>query len=100
MKHRNVALFLAAVLLTSVFASCGDSKKPVAETNNKQNAAVTDSVTEVPRIAADLPDRDFGGETLTFYGRIYGGAWSASDLLSHTQDGEQINDALYDRTTH
>lgn len=58
------------------------------------------SETEKIYVTADLPDNDFEGETFTFYGRIYEGAWSAVDILSKEIDGEQINDALYARTAY
>ncbi|MCQ2433130.1 MAG: hypothetical protein MJ175_11060 [Clostridia bacterium] len=104
MKKNLLAwLLLGAVMSASAgsMIACGDTAEtPAAGTQNVQTAAVTEAETEAPRVTADLPARDFGGETLTFYGRIYQGAWSASDILSRTQDGEQINDALYDRTNY
>ena len=98
MKH-TAALLLLASLLTASLVSCGGDTPTAAETK-ADTASVSDTVTEAVRIAADLPERDFGGETFTFYGRIYANVWSASDILSHAEDGEQINDAVYARTAY
>ncbi len=98
MKH--AALFLlTAALLSSSLASCGGDTPTAAETNT-DTAPVTDTVTEAVRITADLPAKDFGGEEFTFYGRIYDGVWSATDIFSHETNGEQINDAIYERTAY
>ncbi len=99
MKH--AALFLlTAALLSSSLASCGGETPAASTETNADTAPVAEAVTEAPRVAADLPERDFGGETFTFYGRIYENVWSASDILSHEEDGEQINDAVYARTAY
>ena len=99
MKQITTALLLAA-MLTAALASCGGDT-PAASTETKADTApVAEAVTEAPRITADLPAKDFGGEEFTFYGRIYDNVWSASDLYSHEEDGEQINDAIYARTMY
>ncbi len=70
------------------------------DTSATANETVAESETETTRYAADLPERDFAGETFTFYARIYGGNWDANDLLVEGTTGEKINDALYERQTY
>ena len=98
MKH-TTALLLLAGLLTASLISCGGDAPATTETK-ADNAPVTEAVTEAARVTADLPERDFGGETFTFYGRIYSNVWSATDIYSHETNGEQINDAVYARTAY
>lgn len=40
--------------------------------------------------------RDFGGETVTFFSRLYNGTWE-SDLFVEDTDGTVLNDAIYNR---
>lgn len=92
--------FLALCLIAAC-ASCGDSGAQTTETNADTGTATAAPIeTEEVYIKADVPAKDFGGETFTFYGRIYDGVWSADDILSHEEVGEQINDAIYARTAY
>lgn len=97
MKTITSALLLAALLAASLVSCGGDTTAAPTETD-AGTAPATEAVTEAPRVKADLPERDFGGREFMFYGRIYDNVWSASDLYSHEEDGEQINDAIYERT--
>ena len=97
MKPIRTALLLAA-LLTASLVSCGGDTTAAPTETDAGTAPATEAVTEAPRVKADLPERDFGGREFMFYGRIYDNVWSASDLYSHEEDGEQINDAIYERT--
>jgi len=99
MKQRTAALLLASLLCASLSACGSDSSNPPI-TTNADTTPTTTAETEPPRIKADLPETDFGGEEFTFYGRIYDGIWSATDIFSHDMDGELINDAIYERTRH
>lgn len=92
-------LLLAALLAASLVSCGGDGDTAVTQGTPDTTPAATVE-TEPARISADLPERDFGGAEFTFYGRIYDGVWSADDILSHTEDGEQINDAVYARTSY
>jgi len=98
MKHIPSALILAS-LLTAALISCGAEDAQTAVTTDADTASITEAETEAPRITANLPERDFGGEEFTFYGRD-DSVWGSSDILSHQTDGEQINDALYERTSY
>ena len=100
MKHIPSALILAS-LLAAALISCGAEDAQTAVTTDADTAPITEAETEAPRITANLPERDFGGEEFTFYGRIYaGGDWSADDILIHSADGDTINDAVYERTVY
>ena len=99
MKQLTVSLLLASLLCASL-ASCGGDNSGTTVDTQGNTTPVTEAVTEAVRITADLPAKDFGGEEFTFYGRIYDGVWSATDIFSHEEDGEQINDAIYARTAY
>lgn len=99
MKHTTTLLLLAS-LLTASLISCGGDDPGTTPTTNADTTPQTEAVTEAPRVVADLPEKDFGGEEFTFYGRIYDGVWSATDIFSHETNGEQINDAIYERTAY
>ena len=99
MTKRMLAALLAVLMTGSMLTACGDTE--VAETAPDTAAAETQpEETEPAYVTADLPARDFEGETFTFFGRIYEGVWSATDILAKETTGEQINDALYARTTY
>lgn len=99
MKQLTVSLLLASLLCASL-ASCGGDDPAATVDTKGDTTPVTEAVTEAVRVTADLPAKDFGGEEFTFYGRIYDGVWSATDIFSHAEDGEQINDAVYARTAY
>ena len=99
MKQLTVSLLLASLLCASL-ASCGGDDPAATVDTKGDTTPVTEAVTEAVRVTADLPAKDFGGEEFTFYGRIYDGVWSATDIFSHEEDGEQINDAVYARTAY
>ena len=87
------------LLLSGSLSACGDAK--TAETTAAPaSVETTPEETEPVYVTANLPERDFGGETFTFFGRIYEGSWSAKDILAKETTGEQINDAIYTRTVN
>ncbi|MBE6658958.1 MAG: extracellular solute-binding protein [Ruminococcaceae bacterium] len=103
MKHNQTmtaaALLLTLLLSTAATVSCGGDG--TTQTTTADTAAQTSADIEAvgeERVKADLPERDFGGETITFYGRIYDGVFSATDIFTNETDGEPINDALFART--
>ena len=95
--RKQWALWLAVLLLFPTITGCaGDSTETTAGTLD--TAVQTEPAdTEPVRYAADLPSRDFDGETFSFYARMYEGAWTVTDLLVSELTGEMINDALYER---
>ncbi len=97
MKKITTALLFCAMLLS--LTACGDATS--TETTASTAATETQPTeTETTYVKANLPERDFGGETFTFFARIYENVWSASDLLAKETTGEMINDAVYTRTTY
>ncbi len=88
------------LLAACAMAACGNTAEgSLSDTSPSSAPTDTTAVTET-YVKADVPQKDFGGETFTIYGRVYEGTWSANDILSHKEDGEQINDALYARTVY
>ena len=86
-KHHVTALILALFLTTVAGTACaGETSQESVETA-PESAAQTETETETTRYAADLPERDFAGETFTFYARIYGGTWDADYLLGEETTG-------------
>lgn len=99
MMKKYLAALLALLLACGSLAACGDAG--TAETTADTAAADTvPEETEPVYVKANLPARDFEGETFTFFGRIYEGVWSATDILAKETTGEQINDATYARTAY
>lgn len=101
MKTRSILPLLLAMLLAATsFAGCaGDTAETTADTPADTAADTTSAVTETEttRYAADLPMQDFGGANFNFLKRFTETAWSVNDLFVEEQNGEKINDAVYDR---
>lgn len=100
MKKRRIltgALALATAL--TFLAGCGGGNAP-AQTGAATSADGTTAPqeTETTYVVANLPDKNFDGRTFNFYGRIYEGVWSATDICTHDETGETLNDAVYART--
>ncbi|MHB1150950.1 MAG: type 2 periplasmic-binding domain-containing protein [Eubacteriales bacterium] len=101
-KNQSFILILlaASVVFSGVLmTACAETAGNTPATDSGITSAESIE-TEKVYVTANLPDTDFEGETFTFYGRIYDGAWSAVDILTKEIDGEQINDALYERTAY
>lgn len=90
-----ILVMAASMLLISCGGGGGDNTAPASDTAQTQSEAA-----ETTRVAANLPERDFNGETFTFYGRIYEGAWTAIDIIAEEADGELVNDAILERTNY
>ena len=102
-KHNITSLILALLITMSVGTACAEEMSTESTETTTETSAQTETTaeeTETTRYAADLPERDFNGETFTFYARIYSGTWDAGDLLTDGITGEKINDALYERQTY
>ncbi len=98
MTKRFFALFLAMLMAGSTMAACGDAASSETAAADTAVQETVPEETEPVYVTANLPERDFEGETFTFFGRIYEGSWSAIDILAKESTGEQINDAIYTRT--
>lgn len=102
MNPRAISFLAAVIMITAaLLTSCGggsaDNNAPVTGAAETQTQA---EVTEITRVSANLPERDYDGETITFFGRIYDGVWSAIDIIAEEADGELVNDAILERTNY
>ena len=94
------ALLLAAMLISAI--ACAETPNDPAETTAPA-VVLTDpstdpAVDETTSVNAEniLGIRDLGGETVTFFSRLYNGTWE-SDLFVEDMDGTVLNDAIYTR---
>ena len=92
---KKLCFALALLMIAAVFAACGGKGDTTSATTPAADITIAETTTG--RYEADLPERDFGGESIVLYARIYNGVWDACDVLVEEIDGELINDALYER---
>ena len=104
MKLKNLAaILLMLVLLIGVISSCGDGGSTVESTTKPDSdETVAETVVEDTRIYANLPtDIDYNGyEFNVLYWRLE--SWETTaracrDIFAESQNGEPINDAVYER---
>ncbi len=99
---RIISAFLLALMLCSAVSCATTPEDPAAGTtasNPGDTNGAADTVSdETTAINAEniLGIRDFTGETVTFFSRVYGGPWG-SDLFAEDIDGTVLNDAIYER---
>ncbi|MBQ7719891.1 MAG: hypothetical protein IJT56_04830 [Clostridia bacterium] len=93
---RLLSVLLLAVLSAS--AACGDagaaSAPSAAESTGSAETAAVEETTAVEYISDDLPELDFGGETVTIH--VRGDSNSYGEVFAEL-DGEVLNDAVYNR---
>ncbi len=102
---RMTSLFLLLILLVSAVA-CADtgaenpdeSTAPAQTEAGADTAAATEPETTAVNAENILGLRDYTGETLTFFSRIYNGPWG-SDLMAEDINGTVLNDAIYRRNS-
>ena len=99
-KQALLSLLLAALLLTGTACGSGDTQDTAANTNNTAadtESTATETETESETLYADhLPDNlDFGGETVRILAR--GDADSLMEVSVEEQNGDILNDAIYNR---
>ncbi|MBQ7301317.1 MAG: carbohydrate ABC transporter substrate-binding protein [Clostridia bacterium] len=93
MKHR-ISASIAAALLISALASCGDAASP--ETKDTGTApAVTEAVTAAPTIYDDLPKEDYGGYEFRVLNNTSNFAYTNFGLEGQT--GEALDDVIFER---
>jgi len=88
-RKNLLALLLAAILLVPSLASCGGAE---TETSGSENTPDT-AETEPQRVYVDdiADDVDFDGATVKFMW------WAENEEFAEEQNGEVVNDALFDR---
>lgn len=99
MKAKKI---IALILLASTLylSSCASSSEPVETTAaSTETTAETTVVTETERLSADLPKNDYDGASFDI---LTAGNWSnewteIDDFYAEAQNGDPINDAVYER---
>ncbi len=97
-----ISLLMVLTLMLAMTAGCvntGNGDNTSGDTANIDGtpAATTDGSEETaPTPTAVLGERDFNGETVTFYSRYYNGVW-ISDLMATEDDADTLKVAVYRR---
>ena len=103
MNRKNIALFLAMLMLASSAVGCSDSDK---DENPAETSAdtVVETETETERPYADLPETDMGGADMTILVGYNEEKWppdtvgvSKNEFAAEELTGEPVNDARYNR---
>ncbi len=103
---KSLTALLALLTLSGVLASCGDTPSTsrtgtdAANTNkiSTETEAVTETETTVPRIETGLPEADFNGYDFRVITRgSFNQHWSSKDIYAEEENGDPINDAVYQR---
>ena len=98
MKRRSISLLILASLILSQI-SCGneapsnDKESPDSSDSTVEETSV-DETTDNVRINDDLPENDFGGKEFPILTVSWFGA--KSFIYADTQNGDVMNDALYE----
>ena len=102
MNRKNIALFLALLMLASTAAGCSDSGE--TETTADTAAETIETETETERPYADLPEVDMGGADMTILVGYNEEKWppdtvgvSKNEFGATELTGEAVNDARYNR---
>ena len=93
MKRILTVLLLCGMLLTS-FTACGGTDTGADNTADTTSAADTTAVTEDPS-KPDLPEKDYEG--YKFVAGITHEGWANTTFDIAEQDGDVVNDAIFDR---
>ena len=101
-KKRMISTALLLAVLASAAVSCGDAGTKGVATETTANAALdvvteaeTDAVTEDPALMDNLPQTDMGGAP--FRMTIFGDEERRSQTYYDTEDGNIVNDAVYNK---
>ncbi len=101
---RLTSLFLLILMIISAVAcadtgSAGDETTAPAQTEaGADTVGATEPETTAINAENILGLRDYTGETLTFFSRIYNGPWG-SDISAEDINGTVLNDAIYKRNS-
>lgn len=95
---RFVSLFLALLMVSGGLLSCaGDTKETTAQTTDTTTAVtetIDNSTDENGYLKDDLPELDFGGETVNL---LYWSDVENQEFEAEEMTGELVNDAIYQR---
>ena len=98
MNKQKISGLMSVILLISLLASCGGAEGETKTTTEGGNETTTEP-TET-ELVPDLPAYDGKGRDFTILGKMEGdmsGRWTALDLYIEEQNGDTVNDAVYDR---
>ena len=99
---RAAAFIIALVIATGMFAGCaktgnGDDTSGIGSTAATAAPEETTAPADTtPTAISVLGEKDFDGETVTFYSRYYDGLWK-SDLIATEDDTDTLKVAVYRR---
>jgi len=103
---KNTARFFAALLsalmlMTSLLTACSNGSDDTADITTALKDETTVVETTTARPTADVPEKDFGGETFTFLtsgaADVNGSGWQTYDFYAVEENGDTINDAVFNR---
>lgn len=101
---RLLTLVLALLMLASVLCACANNGDDSSKDTTTDNTPTTSSNTPDPgaetttdkySIYDNLPELDYKGDTVTIISR--GRSWCRDEVSVSDQNGEAINDAMYNR---
>lgn len=102
MNRKNIALFLALLMLVSSAAGCSDAKEDTTADTTADTTVQTETETERPY--AKLPETDMGGADMTILVGYNEEKWppdtvgvSKNEFAAEELTGEPVNDARYNR---
>ncbi len=99
---KSMILMTAVLLLISVLASCGEAENEAAVTTQSTAETVETEIvtTEAPKLEPDLPERDFEGYEFRVLTRgVNNVHWKSKDIYTPEQNGEALNDAVFERNS-
>ena len=101
--RRPTAIFLAALLLTSTLAACGQTASDTTDTTAAPDTAVTTAVPEVTEApeteypAPQVENTDYKGQTFRILANEPRTEFPYSEIYYSDEQGDIINDALFRR---
>ena len=87
---RKLALIISGLLFSNLLTACADSAADQDSTET-HDSSTTAETTENETIPSSLTGLDFGGESVSILW------WEENNEFVEEQDGDVVNDALYER---
>lgn len=96
MMKKFLCLLLVCLLLIPLASSCAETAKDTGTTNVSETTVETE-ISDT-RVYPDLPEYDAEGATVTIVNIDYSiPIWAQRDIYAEEQNGEAINDAVFNR---